>query len=714
MLETETNIDPAVADDSVIRRDAPAPDAARSALVTEWQKKIEAGKKHFEDDFKRMRDNMQLAHAGADKDWIASNNYVVPLITRHINQAVAGLYAKNPTVVAKRKPRMDYTIWDGRQDSLQAAMESIANAAQPAVDPATGMPIPVAPPDPEALMLIQEVSQVQQKNIMLNRVCKTMQILLRHYLGEQSPNFKLQLKQLVRRTKICGVGYVFLGFQRLMEKSPDVVTQIEDISAQIAKIESLAADAADGLMEQDSARLEELRSMLVDLENQSEVIVREGPVFDFPRSTEIIIDPKCKHLSTLVGAEWFAREFHKTPEEIQEDYKVDIRGKFRTYRKDSGKNWTASDSKDKESFKDSCACVWEVWCKTTGQTFTLVDGYPDFVREPAAPQLRLERFWPLFVLTMNDVEHETELYPISDVHALRHTQMEYNRSRESRRLHRLSNQPMYVTVKGRLSEEDKGKLANRPPFAIVELNALAGGETVDALLQSFKSIPMDPSLYETNSEMEDIYRTVGAQEANIGGTSGATATESSIAEGSRMSANSSNVDDLDEMLSELIRSAAQLLLLELSVETARKIAGPGAQWPEMSREEIIDELMIDIQAGSSGRPNRAAELANMERGMPFLLQMDGVKSTPLAERYATLLDIDTEDLIADGLPSQVALNAMASKLIAGAKAPAGAPVDQTQQAAAGADNAPKPPETTPGAQPAYPVMQFDASGNRIA
>lgn len=134
-----------------------------------------------------------------------------------------------------------------------------------------------------------------------------------------------------------------------------------------------------------------------------------------------------------------------------------------------------------------------------------------------------------------------------------------------------------------------------------------------------------------------------------------------------MSANSSNVDDLDEMLSELIRSAAQLLLMELSVETARKIAGPGAQWPEMSREEIIDELMIDIQAGSSGRPNRAAELANMERGMPFLLQMDGVKSTPLAERYATLLDIDTEDLIADGLPSQVALNAMASKLIAGAQ-----------------------------------------------
>jgi hypothetical protein len=42
-------------------------------------------------------------------------------------------------------------------------------------------------------------------------------------------------------------------------------------------------------------------------------------------------------------------------------------------------------------------------------------------------------------------------------------------------------------------------------------------------------------LYETNSEMEDILRIVGRTGSNLGGMSGATATESSIAEGSRMS-----------------------------------------------------------------------------------------------------------------------------------------------------------------------------------
>lgn len=700
---------------SGIVREEPEADPARKNLVAEWQSKIEKAKKHWEKDFKRMRQDMQLVYAGAPKEWVDAESYVVPIIGRHINQAVSSLYARNPRVAVERKKRVEYALWDGKAETLRAAMESTAAMMGPQVDPATGAVMPPAQPDPEALALLQEVAEVQQRHTMLKRVSKTMEVLLHYYMQEQSPGFKKQLKQLVRRTKTCGVGFIFLGFQRLLEKRPEIAAQIEDVSAQIARIESLSADLLDDKLPEDSPRVEELRSMQADLQRQVEIIVREGPVFDFPRSTEIIIDPKCKQLNTLSGAGWFAREFHLSADEVQEIYKVDVKSTFKGYQrkddKDGSPQWVTSDD-DGNTEQD--ACVWEVWCKTTGQTFTLIDGYCDFVKEPAAPEIRLERFWPLFVLTFNDVEHETQVYPLSDAHMLRHSQMEYNRSREGRRQHRKSNQPMYVSVRGRLSEEDKAKLATRPPFAIVELGALQQGEKAENLLQAFKPVPMDPSLYETNSEMEDVYRTVGVQEANIGGTSGATATEVSVGEQSRSSSQDSNIDDLDDFLSEVVQATGQMLLLALDVSTVKRIAGSAAEWPQMSRQEVMEELSLDIKAGSSGRPNKAAELANMERAAPFLMQIGGVNMTPMGEKYAMLLDMDTEEMIAEGLPSQVALNAMASK--AGAQVGTGDPAsDPASQGAQGVNNAATTPDKVEGGpQPAYPVAQYDATGRRVA
>ena len=46
-------------------------------------------------------------------------------------------------------------------------------------------------------------------------------------------------------------------------------------------------------------------------------------------------------------------------------------------------------------------------------------GYDDFLKEPAAPDLTLETFWPVFALVCNEVEHTKEIYPPSDVHLMR-------------------------------------------------------------------------------------------------------------------------------------------------------------------------------------------------------------------------------------------------------------------------------------------------------
>ena len=309
----------------------------------------------------------------------------------------------------------------------------------------------------------------------------------------------------------------------------------------------------------------------------------------------------------------------------------------------------------------------------------------------------MEGFWPVFALTFNETETEEDLYPLSDVHDLKHVQAEYNRSREYRRLHREANKPKYAAVKGRLSKNDKKLLSDAPPHAVIEFESLGQGEKIGDLVQQFDNKPIDPALYETDSEMEDTLRIVGAQEANIGGASGVTATEASIGEGGRMTSLSSNVDEMDEFLTDAFGALGQLMLMELSPETVQEIVGIGAVWPELNKEQIVKQISLKVRAGSSGRPNKAAELANMERGMPYLIQLPGVNPYPLGNRYADLLEIDLDDIVVEGMPSIQAMNAQFGRAQTQG---AGTPDDPNAQGNQGG-LAEKTDPNEPGSQPQY-------------
>ena len=68
---------------------------------------------------------------------------------------------------------------------------------------------------------------------------------------------------------------------------------------------------------------------------------------------------------------------------------------------------------------------------------------------------------------------------------------------------------------------------------------------------------------------------MGAQEAQFGGISRATATKRDC-ESARMSSLGANVDDLDSFMSEVARASGQVMVAEMSVEEVKKIAGKGA------------------------------------------------------------------------------------------------------------------------------------------
>lgn len=675
---------------SVTPTDTPAPEVpeSRAKLVQDWLSKIKSAAKYWEQVFKRMRECQQLAVHGADKSWIDAGNYVVPIIPRHINQMVSLLYAKDPRAVATRRKTLMYQIWDGKNDTLQAALQVAGQAVM------TGMEVPF-----DAAALLNEVKAAEDHNRMVDRMAKSLEILWSYYTAEQASGFKQQMKALVRRAKVNGVGYVKLGYQRILEPRPDVAAKIADATSQIQTIERLLEENAQDPFSDDNKKLEELRLLLQDLQSQQMLIVREGPVFSFPQSTRVIVDPCCTHLKTFTGAGWVAEEFDLTPEEVREIYKVDVGKTYTPYSEVKDPVWAQDKGKDKEN---KCR-VYEVQDAKRQQCFVVCDGYPDFLVEPKAPDVKIERFWTIFALVFNEVESEDDLFPPSDVWLMRHTQAEYNRARQGLREHRVANRPKYFAAQGALEEVDKQKLTSAPAHAIIELSGMQPNEDVSKKVQRLEMVAIDPNQYQVEEHYKDMLRTAGSQEANLGATAGATATESSIAEQSRMSSVADNVDDLDDVLTDLAKATGQLMMLELAKETVDEIVGPGSVWPEAkpTREEINKDLLLTIKAGSSGRPNKASELANMERAAPYLMQMPGVNPEPLVRKYADHLDIDVDELYVAGMPSIMAVNAALGK--AAAQPATGNPeTNPGDQGAQGATNAPNPEANEPQPQPAYP------------
>lgn len=676
--------------EQAVKRDRPEVDESRKQLVNQWASRVKNAKDVWKPKFDKMRRHQEFAHGKqmVDDDGNcteAHQTYIANLTLRRINSRVASLYAKNPRATAKRRPRMDYKVWDGKPETLAQAQQIASMAPQLAVaDPiaAQQMAAQVA----QAQALLADVQSGNQRKAMLDRIGKTLEIVFHYSLDEPIPKFKTQAKQLVRRALTCGVGYVQLSYQRIMEAVPEVDAKLKDVSDRLAQMERIAADLADGQIQTPSAEVEQLRLMVEQLQAEREVMVREGLIFDFPKPWQIIVDPECTQLKGFVGAGWVAREYLYSPERVQEIWNVDVSKTHQAYTQDGNKG----DKRKRNT--DNYATVWQIWDLRARIMYVVCDGHPDFLYS-GQPDVDLEQFHQLFVLSFNDVEDDDDIYPPSDVELMMPMQLEYNRSREGLRQHRIAGRPAWAARKGAFGDEDKQILATHASHELIDVN-LREGEKIADVLQPKPTIPIDEALYNTDYLFTDILRTGGDAEPNFGGTSGATATESTIAENNRASGLQSNVDDLDELFTEIARACGQILLKEMSPQTAMEIAGEGAMWPELDRTTIMRELQLEIKAGSSGRPNRALKIANIEKLAPFIIQTPKLNPTWWITQLVQEVDdtIDLSDAISEGMPSITALNGMAQPSTGNPD------TDPNQQGGKGANNAPKPEGSQSGGQ----------------
>lgn len=677
--------------------------------ISWWQDRILTTRKMREPDFKIMHEDSRMARGlqwDGQKD-LNDPRYVVNIVQSEIAASVATLYAKNPTFTAKRKPRMDFAIWDENPKTYEDAIAQVQQALQVAAQTPPqigydqmGLPVqipaqPQIPPDAQAL--IEDVNRGQIARESMERTARTLEFLMNQQIQQQQPPFKQEMKQLIRRVETNYAGYVKIGYQRVEKVSPETQMRLNDLTTRLATLEATYDTLEDGKADNIERERESLRIQIKTLQETPAVITREGLTVNFPRTTALIIDGNCTQLKGFVGARWIAEEYHLTAGTIKKIYKKDVKNKGCAYQRSMLTEETPWLNKKRENNSlsdwDDTYCVWEVYNLDDGSVFTICEGYDEYLLEPTAPDVLLEQFYPYYVLSFNDIEDSTSIYGVSTARLIKHQQQEINRQKESLRQHRINSKPQYATVQGSMTEQDRRNMETAPAFGVIELAALAEGQSVDQLFQQIKKHPIDPNMYDSNSTVSDIRLITRRSDARLGGVSKASATADSIAEDSRIGEDKSKGDEVDDLLTAFARDAGAILMMNMSKEQVVKIVGPGATWPDSDPTLLLQDLYLDVEAGSTGKPNQALEVANFQRLFPILLQTPGITPKWVAKKAISLSDgaVDFTEAYLDGMPSIQAMNMMMQKTMSTQPATGDPATDPAQQGAQGGDKIARPP-----------------------
>lgn len=604
---------------------------------------IKKDRHHTKDAFETMQKDMAFARGiqWEGQQSLLEQRYVCNLVQRALSQRVALLYAKNPTITYERRDRLDFEVWDGKVESIMAAHQEVNMSILEGKEVS-----------PLGLAMIKDYSEGELWREQIDRVGKTVTFVAQWCIDNLKPEFKIQMKQAVRRVGTCGVAFVKTNYVDGLEGGITTSETESTLGDRAKRLSYIAQQLQDDKLKESDPKILELamlgESIQTSLKTGDTQNINQRITFDFLPPTSVIVDRNCRALKGFVGARHIAIEYIKDLEQIKILFnKPDIKADEIKASYEQGSKGQSTESKNQTSESDKGSkkvCIFEVYDLDTKSVYYLLDGYKYFLEEPTSPVPELNAFFPLDALTFNDIEADpsadchNSIYPPSDVSLMRPSQIEWNRSRWELIKHRYANRPRYFATKGVLTEEDKDKINDYESNAVIELAGGAGTIPLKDIVMASPMIPIQPSLYDTSPLVQDIQLSAGSQEADMGRPSPrVTATGATIAEQSRNTVAASNIDDLDDFLSSIAGKVGEIIIRYFQLDTVKRIAGRGAVLPQENREDFINEILLTIKAGSSGKPNEALEVSKRVQLAPFLIQ-SGANPIAVIEDLVSVMD----------------------------------------------------------------------------
>ena len=478
----------------------------------------------------------------------------------------------------------------------------------------------------------------------VKQFARTCEVVLNRQLHDA--DLKRRAKAALRSADTTKVGWLKMDYQRSYELDPIMQNRINDTQDNLLQLqaaqEKLSDNDANAKADLELRRAD-LRVKLRAYQEQKEVIAAEGLVIDHVLSEHILLDTtQIRNIDEFAQAPWIA---HCVPMSVE-----DARVRFgKKIQETSGYTLHRVDDDDdmKKYFRSGgmespksgqYIRVWEVWSKTDMTVFTFGEGGSEWLREPFSPDTQSEQWYPFFPYSPDRIDGD--FYPLSKVDRLKELQDEHNKARTRFREMRDRHIPHTLLRKGAYTDNDVKAMANPDRFGFAQIEGQEGIPLAQDILPGINP-QIDPQIYMTEHIERDWERSTNVADASRGFvTKPKTATEAAITDQANNLQSSGDSDELDDFLTILARSALEILLQELTVQQATRIAGDTAIWPpgNMSKEEVFNLVALEIRAGSTAKPNKAIEQQLWTQFGPQIMdtvmktnELIGMKQIELAE-----------------------------------------------------------------------------------
>lgn len=471
-------------------------------------------------------------------------------------------------------------------------------------------------------------------------------------------SLKRRARPQVRSGLTIGVGWLKATWQERTAHSPATAQEINDLKQQIDRIEAIKRRAEEGgffakvgagvrnVVFGDDSKLAELRRQEKALAQRTEMEFDRKFLADMVPGEDIQIAPGYT-LANYLDSPWMAHRIFITDEEAETDYKLtkDEIAKCATYR--ARKPMMVQNDPEEVRFaheqvdpaeadamfvKDGAAgaetapegedcqkwlCLWEIWVRGENSVLTAIEGLPRWAAPSWNPPAT-SRFYGFFLFATSEVDGQR--HPQSLTSRSYSLVDEFNRRTSNEAEHIARSLPKTVFDAGLLAKGEAKKLARGGRQEMVGIKTTQPGANLANLIVPVNYAGVDPALYDTRGIMDKLERIWGIQEALSGGVdTPKTATEADIQQQGFQARTSGRRDVLETMLGELALYTVEIARKYVTPEMARAIAGPDVFWPEYEGpEDMLKLLTVDIRAGSSGKPNTAAERESMAALLPIL------------------------------------------------------------------------------------------------
>lgn len=480
-------------------------------------------------------------------------------------------------------------------------------------------------------------------------------------------------KKWVRAALTVGIGWIKGTFLTQQTPAPQIEQSLSTYADQLARIQAEKRVIAEGDDSDDiDRRTLAIQESIKGLEARKQKRKRYGLMTDFVRSEDIQVSLDVSDITDYLDADWVSCDMYVRTdtllarfERLSED---DIKLAAKYYQRNvtlkgdgeeqvlgdntqeigqysqtipEGQGLTPSGSSKVQSF----AKIVETWDRKNQLIRTVVDGVKKWAVEPYPPPQATVRFYPFFGLYFYPVDGQR--HPQSLPWRLRKLQDEYSGTRSSQVLTRQRSRPGVLFNAGSLPPDEAKKLTDGVDGEYIALQGVAN--TPVQSMFAAKPLPTyNAELYDTQPTVADMERISGVQEALSQGAGDQgdpkTATEANIEHQGFQSRTGSDRDNLEDNLDELATYTAECAIQECPLSWVTRVCGANAFWlgpndqpqpspitgempqvdpstgqaPAMDVEDLLTMVEVDIDAGTTGKPNTAADKANWATILPLL------------------------------------------------------------------------------------------------